>query len=153
MKFVDKLLTFLKTAIDNIIDALFAFIEFLAKPLSYLLAFLEGVFYFVMQVFEVAVSVVMIFVALFQFILALITGVFRTIGNWLTVNPSVNDVTFPSTTYQGFEVVIDLLQPTGLLTVVPMICLALLWFFFVIKIIGLFGGQIMITPFRGGGSA
>jgi hypothetical protein len=164
MKFVDKLLSFLKggfdalidgitfllsligAGFDAVIDALFAFIKFLAKPLSYLLEFLEGIFYFIMKLFEVAISVIMIFVSLFQFMFAIIGGVFRTITSWLTVNPSSADVSFPSVTYQGFEVVIDLLQPTGMLTVVPLVALAFLWFYFAIKIIGLFGGTIMVTP-------
>lgn len=152
MKFVDKLLSFLKNGFEKIIDALFAFISFLAKPLSYVLAFLEGVFYFIMKIFDVVISVVMIFVALFQFVGALVVGLFRTIANWLTVSPNSADVAFPSASYQGLEVVIDLVQPTGLLTVVPMVCLALLWMYFIIKIIGLFGGNISISPFGGGGA-
>ncbi len=153
MKFVDKLLSFLKDGFIEIIDALFAFISFLAKPLSYLLAFLEGVFYFFIKFFEVVISVVMIFVSIFQFLGALVVGLFRTITSWLTVSPNASTVSFPSTTQQGLNVITDLVEPIGLLTVVPQVCLAILWLFFIIKMIGLFGGQISITPFGRGGNA
>lgn len=153
MKFVDKLLGLISIGFSNVIDAFFKLIEFIAIPLSYVLEFLKGIFYFLYKFFEIAVQIIMIFVALFQFVFALIGGVFRTIKNWLTINPSAGDVTFPSVSHQGFAVVTDLLQPTGLMTVVPLVALAFLWFFFVLKMIGLFGGSIMISPFgRGGGT-
>lgn len=152
MKFVDKLLGLLASGFNLIISALFSFIEFLAKPLSYLLEFLKGIFYFFFKFFEIAVQIILIFVALFQFFFAIIAGVLRTIKSWLTINPSPGDVSFPSMSNTGFGVVMDLLQPTGLMTVVPLVALAFLWFFFILKIIGLFGGQIMISPFGRGGS-
>lgn len=151
MKFVDKLLGLLKQGFENIIDFLFQFIQFLAKPLAFLLQFLEGIFYFISVLFQIAIQVIMLFVALFQFLFAIIAGVFRTIVSWLTVNPNASDVSFPSVSNRGFAVVVDLVQPTGLMTVVPMVALAFLWFFFILKIIGLFGGTMMITPFGRGG--
>lgn len=152
MKFVDKLLGLISQGFGKIIDALFKFIQFLATPLSYLLEFLKGIFYFIYKFFEIAGHIIMIFVAMFQFLFALIAGVFRTIKNWLTINPSASDVSFPSMSHRGFGVVTDLLQPTGLMTVVPMVALAFLWFYFILKIIGLFGGSIMISPFGRGGT-
>lgn len=151
MNFVDKLLSLLKDGFDKLIAMLYAIVNFFAKPMAYLLQFLEGIFHFIVKLFEVVVQLIMIFVALFQFLFSIIAGVFRTIKMWLTVQP-VSDVSFPSMSNRGFAVVIDLLQPTGLMTVVPMVALAFLWFFFIIKIIGLFGGQVMITPFGRGGS-
>lgn len=152
MKFVDKLLELLKSGFQKIIDGLFAFIEFLAKPLAFLLALLEGIFYFITKLFEIVVQIIMIFVACFQFLFALFAGVFRTIANWLTVNPSAGDVSFPSVSNTGFGTAISILQPTGLLTVVPMVALAFVWFYFILKMIGLFGGQIMISPMGRGGN-
>lgn len=152
MKFVDKLLGLLVDGFFKVIEAIYKFIQLIAKPLSYLLEFLVGIFYFIFKLFEVVVQIVMIFVALFQFLFALIAGLFRTAKSWLTVNPSAGDVSFPSMSNTGFGVVVDLLQPTGLMTVVPMVALAFLWLFFVIRVISLFGGTIMVTPFgRGGG--
>jgi hypothetical protein len=124
-------------------------IQFLAKPLAYLYAFLEGVFYFFTKLFDIAVAIVKIFVACFQFVLALIAGIFRTIKRWLTVQPK-EDLNFPSVSNKGFETVMDIVEPTGLLTVVPMVALAFLWFFFAIKMIGLFGGSIYIKPYGRG---
>lgn len=152
MKFVDKLLGLLKDGFDKMIDILFLLIQFFAKPLAFLLQFLEGIFYFITVLFQIVIQIIMIFVALFQFLFAIIAGVFRTIYMWLTVNPNPNDVSFPSMSNTGFGVVVDLLQPTGLMTVVPMVALAFLWFYFILKIIGLFGGSLMITPFGRGGN-
>lgn len=145
MKFVDKLLSFLKKGFTFIVDAITNLVDFLAKPLSYLFYFLDGVFYFVMKLFEVVVSVVMIFVALFQFLGALVVGLFRTITSWLSVNPNPSDVSFPSVSNRGFQAVIDILYPTGLLTVVPYICIAVVWFGFILKMISLFGGEIYVN--------
>jgi len=151
MKFVDKLLGLMMDGFFKVISIIYSFMEFLAKPLSYLFEFLKGIFYFIFKIFDVVVQVVMIFVALFQFLGAIIAGVFRMIKSWLIINPDANDVSFPSTSYQGFKVVTDLLQPTGLMTVVPAVALAFLWFYFILKMIGLFGGSIMISPMGRGG--
>lgn len=154
MKFVDKLLGLLVDGFFKVISIIVLLIEIIAKPLSYLLEFLKGIFYFIFKLFEVVVQVVMIFVALFQFLFAIIAGLLRTARSWLTVNPSAGDVSFPSVSNTGFGVVVDLLQPTGIMTVVPMVALAFLWLFFIIRVIGLFGGTIMVTPFgRGGGGS
>ncbi|MCY8497589.1 hypothetical protein [Bacillus atrophaeus] len=147
MKFVDKLLGFLKSAFEWLGDLFTNFFQFLAKPFAYLFYFLEGVFYFVTKVFEVVVAVVMIFVALFQFIFSLFAGVLRTIAMWLGVYPS-GGVSMPSTTGKAFEVVRDILQPTGMLTIVPTVATAFIWFYFIIKIIGLLGGNITVSPFK-----
>lgn len=151
MKFVDKLLGLLKDGFEKVIDMIFVVVQFLAKPLAFLLQFLEGIFYFIAVFFQIVVQIIMIFVGCFQFLFAIIAGVFRTIKMWLTVNPNAGDVSFPSVSNRGFAVVVDLIQPTGLMTVVPMVALAFLWFYFIIKIIGLFGGSLMITPFGRGG--
>lgn len=129
-------------------------IDLLAKPLKYLLYFFEGIFYFFEKVLEVVIMVVKVFVSIFQFAGSLIMGVFRTIKSWLTVDIHGSSK-FVSASNEGFKTVIDLLQPTGLLTIVPMVATAFLWFYFVIKMIGLFGGSVHIQPFgssnNGGG--
>lgn len=151
MKFVDKLLSLLVSGFNKLIDSFFALAQFLAKPLAFILQFLEGIFYFISVLFQIVIQIVMIFVAMFQFLFAIVAGVFRTIKAWLTVSPNASDVSFPSMSNRGFSVVVDLVQPTGLMTVVPMVALAFLWFYFILKIIGLFGGSLMITPFGRGG--
>jgi hypothetical protein len=145
MKFVDKLLGLLKKGFSLIADTLGNIVDFLAKPLSYLFWFLDGIFYFITKLFAVVVAIIKIFVAIFQFLFALIAGLFRTIVKWLSVNPNPNDVSFPSVSNSGFKAVMDVIQPTGLLTVVPLICICVVWFGFIIKMIGLFGGEIYIN--------
>lgn len=147
MNFAEKLFELLEDGFNFLIDFLYEIVLFLAKPLAYLLQFLEGIFYLFYVLFDVVVVLIQIFVALFQFLFALTAGVFRTIQLWLTVNPDLNDVNLPNQSYTGFSVVIDQLQPTGFMTVVPTIAIAVTWFYFVLKIIGLFGGQIMVMPF------
>lgn len=133
----------------NFLDAL---TDFFAKPLALLWQFLDGIFYFITQLFVVVVLVIKIFVASFQFLGSLCLGIFRTITSWL--NPSFSGVSrFPtSASNEGFATVMDIIAPTGLLTVVPIVATAFLWFYFVLKIIGLFGGDIMIAPHGRGGS-
>lgn len=136
------------TFLGNLFSELF---DLLAKPLSYVLSFFDGVFYFITVLFNVAVKCIQIFVALFQFLGSIILGVLRTIRLWLTVSISPN-TKFPSASNQGFQTVIDLLMPTGLMTVVPMVAIAFLWFFFIVKIIGLVSGQGSVNVIGSGGS-
>ena len=146
MKFVEKLLQLIKDGFDYLIDFLYQIVLFLAEPLAYLMQFLEGIFYLFYKLFDIVVLIIMIFVAIFQFMVALTAGIFRTIKMWLTVNPDVNDVNLPNASYRGFEVLVDQLQPTGFMTVVPTIATAVVWFYFALKVIGLFGGQVFIAP-------
>jgi len=149
MKFVDKLLSFLKKGFQFILDGLGNLIDLLKYPLGFLMSLLEGIFYFIAQVFNIVIQIIMLFVALFQYLFSVVKGVFRTITSWLTINPNPNDVSFPSTTSQGFKVLVEQLQPTGMMTVVPLLCLAFLWFYFILKIIGLLGGSIQVRVHGG----
>lgn len=149
MKFVDKILKLIMDGFNSIIDLFAILFKLFGKVFGYIIEFFKGIFHFIMKLFDVVVEIIQIFVALFQFIFSLGAGVFRTIKMWLTVNP-VADVSFPSVSNQGFSVVTDIARGTGLLTVVPMVALAFLWFYFVLKMIGLFGGQVMINYDRGG---
>lgn len=142
MKFVDKLLSSLTGGFKFVGDMLYRLISFIVKPLSYLFYFLDGIFYFIFQVGLVIYKVISIFVALFQFFIAIVAGFLRFIGSMLFIDFSKTPINYPSTSQKGVQVVLDLLQPTGLMTVLPIICIALLWFFFVKKIIGLIGGEI-----------
>jgi phage-related protein len=123
--------------------------DLLQKPLELLFHFLDGIFYFFAQLFTIVVLVVKIFVALFQYIGALIAGVFRQIRYFLSMNIQ-GDINFPSESNSGFAVVFDILKGTGILSVVPIVATAFLWFFFVLKMISLFGGNIYVKPFGRG---
>lgn len=148
-KFISFIGKLFKSLFDLIAGAFNALLDFLEKPLALLYHLLDGIFYFFYQIFNVVVAIIKIFVASFQFIGSLILGVFRTIKMWLTINITP-DTNFPSATHEGFKTVIDLVAPTGLLTIVPLVSIAFLWFYFVIKMIGLFGGEIHIAPFGRG---
>lgn len=154
---VDKIIDGFNNIIDflsSFFSSIFSFfgkffeglINILLVPLQLLVSFLEGVFYFIAKLFEVVVLIVRIFVALFQFIFALIAGIVRSIASWLTFSVKGN-ISFPSSSEIGFTTVIDILDGTGILTVVPVVATAFVWFYFVLKMIGLFGGQIQIRPF------
>ncbi|PAE14712.1 hypothetical protein CHH59_21460 [Shouchella clausii] len=150
MNFVEKILDafnklgqFLKGMFERIID-------FFLVPLSWLLYILEGILHFIVVLFQVVVEIIMIFVALFQFLFAITAGFLRTV--FQMINPRIGSPGFfPSESGRGFNVVFDLVSGTGLLTVVPAVATFFLWFFFIIKYIALFGGTIMVRPFGGGG--
>lgn len=146
----NNIIDFLGSIFGKVFDFFAKFFEglinILLVPLQLIVSFLEGVFYFISKLFEVVVLIVKIFVALFQFIFALIAGIVRSITSWLTFSVKGN-ISFPSVSESGFSTVIDILDGTGILTVLPIVATAFVWFYFVIKMIGLFGGQIQIRPF------
>lgn len=139
MRFVDFLVSKIVKGFNFIGDMIFKLMEFLATPLGYLLELLKGIFYFIYQLFNVVVHILMIFVALFQFLGAIVVGFFRTIFSFLTINYDQVQTYYPSTVGQGITSVIDLLSPTGFMTIVPYVLLAFVWLYFVIRIIKLFG--------------
>lgn len=120
-------------------DMLYRFMTFLAKPLSYLYYFFDGVFYFFLQLFNIVVKIVMIFVALIQLFAALVVGFLRTVFSMLTIDFSAAPH-FPSKSGQGIAAVMDVIGGAGMLTVAPGIVLAVVWFIFIKQIIGLLGG-------------
>lgn len=140
MKFVDALLSSLSKGFNFVGAMLYKLMQLIVKPLSYIFYFLEGIFYFLYQLFNVVVKVVMIFVAILQFFYAIVAGFVRTLMGMLIINFSSQPINYPSTTGQGIQAVINLVQPMGLLTVVPGIVLCFIWLFFVRKMIGLIGG-------------
>ncbi|MED1652181.1 hypothetical protein [Bacillus pacificus] len=118
-----------------------SFMEFLTKPLGYLLEFLEGIFYFFACLFKVVFLIIKIFTALFQFFWATATSVIKTLLMWIGVVPS-GKVYLPHEAQNGFQVVIDKLMPTGIMTTVPMVATAFLWLFFGMKVFSLYGGSM-----------
>jgi phage-related protein len=138
MKFVDALLSLVSGGFNFLADLIYKLFSFLAKPLSYVYYFFEGVFYFLFQLFNIVVKVVMIFVGLFQLFIALVAGFVRTIMSMLTINYTAPH--YPSASGQGITAVTDILNASGMLTVVPYIVLAVIWMYFVKRMIGLLGG-------------
>jgi hypothetical protein len=142
MNFIEKILEGFKRVGQWITDGFRELFEFLAKPISYLFYFLDGIMYFFLKLFDVAVWIIKIFVALFQFIGALILGVLRTIQDLLTPSFNSSLVNLPSNSADGLNVVLGLVDPVGLLNIVPYILLAFVWAAFIFKILALFGGSI-----------
>jgi phage-related protein len=142
MTFVNILLGLLQSGISYIGNVLYSIIDFIAKPLSYIFYFIDGIFYFFVKLFEIVISVIKIFVALIQFFASIVSGLFRIIGNMLTVDFTTQPINYPSETLRGINTVMDLVRPMGLLDIVPAIILALVWFAFAVKIIGLLGGEL-----------
>lgn len=90
----------------------------------------------------VVVGIVKLFVGLLQLLGALIAGFTRTIMSFLTVDFNSTPKNVLNETATGIDVVMNLLAPTGVLTVVPYICLAMIWFVFIKQMIGLIGGRV-----------
>lgn len=116
------------------------FLDILLKPFSFLLALLEGIFYFISVLFQIAVGIIMLFVAMFQYFFLMVAGLLRTIGSWIGFTPSAN-YNLPSTSKLGFQTTLEQIGGTGLLTVVPTVLIAVLWLYFAIKMVALFGGK------------
>lgn len=152
MKFADKLLGLLKQGFTYVGQIIQNVLEFIALPLSYLFYFFEGVFYFIGKLFEVLLLVLSIFIAIFQFMFAIAAGVLRTLKAMLFPNFTEAFINYPSASRTGFETVLDVIAPTGLLTVVPAIATVFVWFFFSLKILGLYGFGVAIR-FGGGSSS
>jgi hypothetical protein len=142
MNFVEKLLGLMSSGFDFVGDMLFSLISFIAKPLSYVFYFFDGVFYFLYQLYNIVVGVIKIFVALVQFFFAIVLGFMRTLREMLTIDFSQTPIHFPSKTMDGVQAVLDLVDPMGVLDIVPLILIAVTWGYFIKKIIGLLGGEI-----------
>lgn len=142
MTFVDTLMSFLSGAFSVIAKGIQTLLNFLTVPLGWLVALIEGIWYFLTKLVTVVIKVIDIFIALFQFLGAIILGFMRTIKGLLFIDFSRTPINYPSATSKGMSLVVDkILQPVGFMTVVPGILLALVWLFFVYKVIGLLGGE------------
>ncbi|MND45549.1 hypothetical protein D3C76_316280 [compost metagenome] len=143
MTFVDTLMSFLSGLGNFLGDVFQKLFNFLAVPFGWLIAFFEGIWYFITKLFYVVVEIIDIFVALFQFLFALGAGFLRTIGALLWIDFSRTPVNYPNSTGTGINVVIDkVLRPTGFMDIVPMILLAIVWLLFIIRVFALLGGEV-----------
>ncbi|PAF30774.1 hypothetical protein [Paenibacillus sp. 7516] len=142
MTFVDTLMSFLSGAFEVIGKGIQTLLNFLAVPLGWLVALIEGIWYFLTKLVTVVIEVIDIFIALFQFLGSLALGFLRTIQALLFIDFSRTPLNYPSSTGSGMQLVMEkVLQPVGFMTVVPSVVLALVWLFFVVRVIGLLGGE------------
>ena len=106
---------------------------------SGIFAVLDLIFYFLVQCLVVIFLVFKIFIALFQYLFA-ITGMFlKFIGSFIV--PKFSSYTVPNTSSYGLNAVLEVLDGTGMLDILPFSLTCFLWFWFVKKAIGLFGGD------------
>lgn len=142
MRFADTLLGWLSGALSFIGDGFNKILDLLAYPLGWIVALIEGIWYFISALFRIAIGIIDIFIALFQFLGALFMGFFRTIQGLLSINFTSTPVSYPSASQQGISVVLEkILAPAGFLTVVPMICLSVVWLLFILAVFKLMGGE------------
>lgn len=140
MNFIEKIMQLffnLGELLGNIFSGL---IDFLSRPLAFLLALLEGIFYFIGRIFTVVSLVVSIFIKLFQFFFSLIGSLLHTVMGFANYNPDPA-YSLPNASRQGFEATLEAIGGTGLLTVIPLTLTALLWLLFMYKITQLLGGR------------
>ncbi len=142
MTFVDTLLSWLSAAASYIGDGIQKILNVVAYPLGWLIWLIDGIYYFCFKLVMVVLAVLEIFVALFQMIGAFFIGFFKTIKGFLVIDFSATPVHYPSTTMTGMQYVIqNVLEPIGVMTIVPYILLAVVWLLFVIRVFALLGGE------------
>lgn len=141
MKFVNVLTSGIASGFNFLGDMLAALIRLISKPLTFLLSLLESIFYLIYQLGYIVVKVIMIFVALLQFFGAIVIGFLRTVFAMLTINYGQTPLRYPDSSIIGLNTVLDVIRPMGLLTVVPGIVLAITWFIFIKRFIGLLGSR------------
>ncbi|MGG0753100.1 hypothetical protein [Brevibacillus laterosporus] len=117
-------------------NLLASFFQFLLKPISYLLQFFDGVFYFFYKLFVILAQILHLFLALLQALWAVTAGIFRTITSFL----SWSGGSFHSKIgNEGITLFVEMVEPYGILNVLPYILLALhvlVTGYLILKIIG-----------------
>lgn len=139
MKFVDYILKFFSWLGSLIADGFNYLFEFLASLFQGFFAIIDFIFYFLVQALTVIFVTIKIFIALFQY-LFVITGMFiKAISSF--VIPHFEPYVMPSNSGEGLSAMMEFIEPTGILTIVPFALSCFCWFLFVKKVIGLFGGE------------
>jgi len=139
LKLFDYIFIFFSWLGGLIADGFNMLISVISSLFKGIFAVLDLIFYFLSQLLALVFLVIKIFVALFQFLFAITSMFFKFIGSFLVPHFEKYPLVGRNSP-DGFSVVLDLLQPTGALDVLPFALTCVLWFFFVKKVIGLFGG-------------
>ena len=140
MKVFDYIFKFFSWLGSLIIDGFNFLFSLLMSLFQGIFAVLDFIFYFLTQSILVIFLIIKIFFALFQYLFSVTFMFFKFIASFIVPHfEKYPLVGFESD--NGFNVVLQLLRPTGALDVLPFALACLLWFFFVKKVIGLFGGN------------
>ncbi|MGC5328957.1 hypothetical protein [Brevibacillus sp. SYSU BS000544] len=124
--------------ITGLATLLSSFFEFLTKPISWFLTFMDGIFYFIYKLVTILVHVLAVFMAFFQLIFAVSAGLIRTVTGFLAWSGKPLSSTVGA---DGLSVFSTMLSPLGLSTVLPMILLALDIFLTAYVVMWLVGGR------------
>ena len=139
MKFVDYILKFFSWLGSLIADGFNYLFEFLASLFQGFFAIIDFIFYFLVQALTVIFVTIKIFVALFQYLFVITRMFIKAISSF--VIPHFQPYVMPSNSNAGLAAMLEFIEPTGILTIVPFALSCFCWFFFVKKVIGLFGGE------------
>ncbi|GAV16104.1 hypothetical protein [Paenibacillus sp. NAIST15-1] len=140
--FADTLARWFSSGLSFLGDMFSGLFSLLAKPLSFLLQLIEGIFYFIYKLFEVLVLIVQLFVALFQLVGSLIYGLLLNFKSMLSLQFN-HTVSYPSSMSTGIKVVVEqILEPIGFMTVVPLLFIAVLWVWFAMRMLKLISGEV-----------
>lgn len=119
-------------------NLLSSFFQFLMKPITWIIQFFEGVFYFIYKLGVLLVDALAVFGAFFQLIFAVAAGLTRTVTGFMSWSGTPLRSNVGS---DGFAIFASTLEPLGLNTVLPMILLALDIFLTAYLVIWLVGGR------------
>ena len=138
MNFIDTLLDHISDFGSLVKDGFVEILDFISKPMGYILEFFEGIFYLLFKLGELVILVINLFTALFQFFFSLVAVLTRTLLSWL--NPISNTgMNYSYETEQGLEVFKDVIGNFGYLDVIPFALTAIVYVYMSIKILGLLG--------------
>jgi hypothetical protein len=127
-----QLADMLATAFDGIAD-------FLAKPLGFLFEFLDGVFYFIIKLYDIAVILLKIFAAFFQLFFVMGDSLVSNVTNFKNWSGTTAYTRFPNYTKTGFDEVLKVIDPMGYLGVIPLIASAIITLFVFYRVIAMIG--------------
>lgn len=139
-KFVDYIFDFFSWIGSLIADGFNALFNLLVSLFNGIFVFLDFIFYFFAQALTVIFLTLKIFIALFQYLFVISSMFLRAIFSFII--PHWEPYVMPESEYSnaGLNAFLKFIEPTGLVTVVPLILSCFVWFFFVMKVLKLFGG-------------
>lgn len=134
---------FIATIIFNGISIL---VEFMAAPLELLFDLLTGIFYFIFQLFAILIYIVQLFHALFQMFMSFAAALLNTLLGFTNFS-TYGTIEAHSHIREGMNFFYERLEMYGVMTTIPNVINAFVWFIFAINMIGLIGskGQIKGT--------
>ena len=132
------MIDFLGSLITGFADMIGSFFEWLIKPLTWLMQLLDGIFYFFYKLFLILGDLLGVFLAFFQLLIAVSSGLLRTVTRFMNWSGA------PLHTGVGMDGILifkTAVEPLGLLRVLPYLVLALDIFCTAYLVMWLIGGR------------